>query len=237
MSAEIEAESIDYWKVITSNYKEDFNTKLVAKNNDIMWFITPIIGRKENGVIATNYINDTNMFMLKENIKQVKITDFSGANDQLMTLKAVDIEGNTHSAVQYAFFSNLEDALKACERTPENGFNNWEDYIKEVSDLIKYKYRIVTDYKCGDFIKTREVLENGEKLVTKVSRLLAYGLELTKLQTVGNLYNEIEHKYFLPEEEVLVLEDKGLVPKLTYKGQKVDIVCFDVIVDSKLKEI
>ena len=231
-SAIIEEGSEDYWKILTGELNDSFKFLLVGRPDEIMWYTEPLFGKRVDGEIDTAVYDGTSrMFMDKSRIRQVKIKDFHGSNDTPVGLEGRDIEGNTVSAVQFAFFSTLEKAIEACARTPENGFKDWDEFIDAVADINPYRYRVKVGYKRGEAIDTNRNLVDGEKLRGKVYRLLkGPHYNFCNIQTIGDLYDGTD--FLVPEEgvEVLVKYDSldyngiNFVPKLVYNGNKVHVL-------------
>lgn len=232
-TAKCDQDQIGLWKVMIGvdlDKSEEFNLELTGKPGEIMWYINPTFKRNKNG--------RDSMFMLIENIKQVEIKGFAGSNDTPISLRYIDINGDRSSAFQYAFFENLEDAIKVCKMTPVDGFDYWDEYMDVCKDLLKTRYTVDIHHNRGDELTLNKRYNTGDKIVTKANRYIidsdkAHPVEI---QTVAALFDRETNEYFIPEEEVQVTFDEstinsfGLTPKLRYKEHEVSIICNSVTV-------
>lgn len=207
--------------------KEDLYADLVGNIGDIMWCVDPRFEHDEDDVC------NTRMYLDKSAIKQVKIYGIMGSNDTPICLRGKDLNNDLHLIMQYAFFDNLEDALKACESTPSNGFTDWNAYIEANRNIIKHKYRIVTDFKKGDDIELHNSIGDTTAKVSRMIIDISSNNSKVSIQTAGNLCYCVDGRCSFVDNidrEVKVTCDKYSIPELEYNGTKlVDIICYDCV--------
>ena len=209
---------------------KELSISLVGYLGDTMYFIRPEFD-----------IHDNYMEMNEQRIRQVVITGYHAANDTMPCLEGTDERGWTSSAVQYAFFSNLEDAKEACRRGEGGKFKDWDDYVSKISDLIKLKYKLSTEYKHGDRIKTDKYARNGIGTLDMVANRLIAGTNNCVIQTLGNLYSNSTGEFISPLSEVQISIVKDILDKdtikLSYNNEDICILATSIFAKLKVEQL
>lgn len=214
-SVEVPSNEANSFELLQKDFSaRPFKCNIVAKPGDKVFFINPEFTGEDNRM---------GLKMLKENIVEITVKSVGGADDLDFVLTGYDASGNTYGAVQEVAFLNREDAEEACEISPADGWDSWEEYKKDVGYLVSYMYEVSIPIMYGEEIK---------HLKSKAVRVVAEMNSETKVcvqvqvAPVARISGEIIPLDELTDEVEVVRPDRGmgLGFETFYNENKVELI-------------